>query len=171
MENQHILPMLPYSYDALEPYIDARTMEIHHSKHHQGYVDKLNAAIERYPELREKGIEQILFDLSSIPEDIRTAVRNNGGGHFSHSLYWTVMTPHDEEKKMSGELSADPEAIHIQKELEAALGTKVQVERSGQTGKITITFFSPEELHGIVQKLTSTSTETGSPLPESPITI
>ena len=77
----------------------------------------------------------------------------------------------DEEKKMSGELSADPEAIHIQKELEAALGTKVQVERSGQTGKITITFFSPEELHGIVQKLTSTSTETGSPLPESPITI
>lgn len=106
MEHSYTLPAISYSYDALEPYIDARTMEIHHLKHHQGYVDKLNAAIERHPELKERRIEDILSDLASIPEDIRTAVRNNGGGHLSHSMYWTMMTPRDEEKKMSETLSA-----------------------------------------------------------------
>ncbi len=84
------LPKLDYSYDALEPYIDARTMEIHHTKHHQGYVNKLNAAIEKHPEL-EKPVEELLKDLNSIPEDIRTAVRNNGGGHANHSLFWKVL--------------------------------------------------------------------------------
>ncbi len=87
------LPKLPYDYNALEPHIDARTMEIHHTKHHQGYVNNLNAAIEKHPELDGKSVEDLLKDLSSVPEDIRTAVRNNGGGHANHSLFWPVMGP------------------------------------------------------------------------------
>ncbi len=87
------LPVLPYAYDALEPHIDARTMEIHHSKHHQGYVNKVNAALEGYPDLQEKPIEALLADLNAVPEAIRTAVRNSGGGHANHSLYWMVMAP------------------------------------------------------------------------------
>jgi len=89
----HTLPELPYSYDALEPYIDARTMEIHHSKHHNGYVNKLNAALEKYPELQDLPVETLLRNINSVPEDIRTAVRNNGGGHANHSLFWTIMGP------------------------------------------------------------------------------
>lgn len=85
------LPELPYSYDALEPYIDAKTMEIHHTKHHQGYVNNLNAALEGKDELLSKTLEELLSDLSQVPEEIRTAVRNNGGGHFNHSLFWKVM--------------------------------------------------------------------------------
>lgn len=88
---KHELPKLPYDYSALEPYIDARTMEIHHSKHHQAYVDKLNAALEKYPELQEKSVEDLLKSLNSIPEDIRTAVRNHGGGHYNHSIFWALM--------------------------------------------------------------------------------
>lgn len=87
------LPQLPYPYDALEPHIDAKTMEIHHTKHHQTYVNKTNAALEAHPELKGKSIEEILSDLNAIPEDIRTAVRNNGGGHANHSLFWPVMSP------------------------------------------------------------------------------
>ncbi len=87
------LPALPYAYDALEPYIDARTMEIHHTKHHQGYVNKLNAALEKHPELQGVALEDLLRNIASVPEDIRTAVRNNGGGHANHSLFWTVMSP------------------------------------------------------------------------------
>ncbi|MFN3159514.1 MAG: superoxide dismutase [Rubinisphaera brasiliensis] len=87
------LPSLPYAYDALEPHIDAKTMEIHHSKHHQGYVTKVNAALEGHPELASKSIEDLMSDLSSVPEDIRGAVRNNGGGHANHSLFWTIMSP------------------------------------------------------------------------------
>ncbi len=87
------LPVLPYAYDALEPHIDARTMEIHHSKHHQGYVNKVNAALEGYPDLQSKPVEALLADLSAVPEAIRTAVRNSGGGHANHSLYWMVMAP------------------------------------------------------------------------------
>lgn len=87
------LPKLPYEFNALEPHIDARTMEIHYTKHHQGYVNKLNAAIENHPDLGNKTIEELLKDLSSVPEDIRTAVRNNGGGHANHSLFWPVMGP------------------------------------------------------------------------------
>lgn len=90
---KHELPQLPYSYDALEPYIDARTMEIHHSKHHQAYVDKLNMALEKYPDLWEKPVEELLRNLDGVPEDIRTAVRNNGGGHYNHSLFWRWMAP------------------------------------------------------------------------------
>jgi superoxide dismutase, Fe-Mn family len=88
---KHELPRLPYAYDALAPHIDSQTMEIHHGKHHQGYVDKLNTALENYPELQEKTIEDLMINLSQIPADIKTAVRNNGGGHLNHSLFWTVM--------------------------------------------------------------------------------
>ncbi len=87
------LPSLPYGYDALEPHIDTRTMEIHHTKHHQTYVDKLNVAVEKYPELAEKNVEELVGDLDAIPEDIRTAVRNHGGGHANHSLFWLMMSP------------------------------------------------------------------------------
>lgn len=89
----HTLPALPYSYNALEPYIDAQTMEIHYTKHHSAYVDKLNATLEKHPEISQKPPEELLSDLQSVPEDIRAAVRNHGGGHYNHSLFWTVMTP------------------------------------------------------------------------------
>jgi len=90
----HELPKLPYSYDALEPHIDARTMEIHHTKHHQAYVNNLNAALEKYPNLQNKSVEELIKDLNAIPEDIRTAVRNNGGGHLNHSMFWPMMSSH-----------------------------------------------------------------------------
>ena len=89
----HTLPELPYAANALEPHVDARTMEIHHGKHHATYVKNLNAALEKHPELESKSIEELLSDISSLPEDIRTAVRNNGGGHYNHSLFWQVMGP------------------------------------------------------------------------------
>lgn len=87
------LPKLSYTYDALEPHIDARTMEIHHTKHHQTYIDKLNAALEKYPQLQEKTAEELISDLNAIPEDIRTAVKNHGGGHANHSLFWMILGP------------------------------------------------------------------------------
>jgi Fe-Mn family superoxide dismutase len=87
------LPPLPYAFDALEPYIDARTMEIHHDKHHGAYVNNLNAALEKHPELSGKSIEDLVREPGSLPEDIRTAVRNNGGGHYNHSIFWKLMTP------------------------------------------------------------------------------
>jgi Fe-Mn family superoxide dismutase len=89
----HELGKLPYAYDALEPYMDTKTVELHHDKHHQGYVNKLNAALEKHPRLFEKSLEELLKDLNAIPEDIRTAVRNNGGGHANHLLYWETMGP------------------------------------------------------------------------------
>ncbi|MEK6928543.1 MAG: superoxide dismutase [Nanoarchaeota archaeon] len=88
---KHELPGLSYAYDALEPYIDAKTMEIHHTKHHQAYIDKLNAALEKYPELQKKSAEEILIDINEIPEDIRMAVRNHGGGNLNHSLFWQLL--------------------------------------------------------------------------------
>jgi Fe-Mn family superoxide dismutase len=88
-----VLPSLPYAYGDLEPSIDAMTMEIHHSKHHNAYVGNLNAALEKHPELAGKSLEELVSDLAGVPEDIRGAVRNNGGGHFNHSLFWTVMAP------------------------------------------------------------------------------
>ena len=87
------LPSLPYAFDALEPYIDAMTMEIHHDKHHNAYVTNLNAALEKHPELTGKSLEELVTKIDRVPEDIRTAVRNNGGGHFNHSLFWQVMSP------------------------------------------------------------------------------
>lgn len=85
------LPKLSYGYGSLEPYIDAKTMEIHYTKHHQAYVDKLNAALEKYPNLQKKKVEDLLKDINSIPEEIRTAVKNHGGGHFNHSLFWELL--------------------------------------------------------------------------------
>lgn len=87
------VPALQYDYDALEGVISAEIMELHHDKHHQAYVDKLNAAIEKYPELQSKSVEALLRELDTIPEDIRTAVRNNGGGHYNHCLFWLWMSP------------------------------------------------------------------------------
>lgn len=86
------LPELPYAYDALEPHIDKETMEIHHSKHHNTYVTKLNDAVKG-TDLESKDIEEVIKDLNSVPEDIKTAVRNNGGGHYNHSLFWQMLTP------------------------------------------------------------------------------
>jgi Fe-Mn family superoxide dismutase len=87
------LPNLPYAYDALEPHIDAQTMQIHHGKHHQAYVNNLNAAIEKAPELADKSLDELMRGINSVPEAVRTAVRNNGGGHWNHSLFWQVMGP------------------------------------------------------------------------------
>jgi superoxide dismutase, Fe-Mn family len=87
------VPALPYAYEALEPYIDAQTMHLHHDKHHQAYVDNFNAALEKAPELKSKNPEDILRDLASVPEAIRTAVRNHGGGHVNHSMFWAIMGP------------------------------------------------------------------------------
>ncbi len=87
------VPALPYDYNALEPYIDEETMHLHHDKHHAAYVNNLNAALEKYPQLQSKSAEDLLKDLNSVPEDIRTAVRNNGGGHVNHSMFWQIMGP------------------------------------------------------------------------------
>jgi Fe-Mn family superoxide dismutase len=87
------VPPLPYAYNALEPHIDEQTMHLHHDKHHQAYVTNLNAAIEKHPELGNKSAEDLLRNLSSVPEDIRTAVRNNGGGYVNHSMFWQIMGP------------------------------------------------------------------------------
>jgi len=89
----HQLPSLPYAFDALEPHIDAQTMQIHHGKHHQAYINNLNAALEAHPDLQAKSVEDLIKDLNALPEAIRTAVRNNGGGHANHSLFWTLMAP------------------------------------------------------------------------------
>jgi Fe-Mn family superoxide dismutase len=89
----HTLPPLPYDFAALEPHIDAQTMQIHHGKHHQTYVNNLNAALEKAPELQGKSIDELMRSIDSVPEAVRTAVRNNGGGHWNHSLFWRVMAP------------------------------------------------------------------------------
>jgi Fe-Mn family superoxide dismutase len=88
----HEVPALPYSFDALEPHIDARTMEIHHDKHHAAYVSNLNKALEGHADLQKKRVEDLLRDIKKVPEDIRTAVQNNGGGHANHTLFWTIMS-------------------------------------------------------------------------------
>jgi superoxide dismutase, Fe-Mn family len=89
----HTLPPLPYAPDALEPHIDAQTMQIHHGKHHNAYVTNLNAALEKAPELQDRPLEQLLADLNAAPEAVRTAIRNNGGGHWNHTQFWTWMAP------------------------------------------------------------------------------
>jgi Fe-Mn family superoxide dismutase len=89
----HSLPALPYPTDALEPHIDKMTMEIHHGKHHQAYVTNLNAALDKHPELHAKSVEDLLRSINTVPEDIRTAVRNNGGGHANHSMFWKLLSP------------------------------------------------------------------------------
>jgi len=101
------LPALPYAYDALEPFIDAKTMEIHHGKHHAAYVTNLNAALEKHPELKAESMDdlvELLKDLNKVPEDIRGAVRNNGGGHFNHAFFWPLLKKNDGAKP-SGKLA------------------------------------------------------------------
>lgn len=121
------LPSLPYAFDALEPYIDARTMEIHHGKHHAAYVSNLNAALEKAPELSGKSLEELVTNLNSIPEAIRGAVRNNGGGHFNHSMFWQIMAP-NAGGEPQGELGAA---------ITSAFGSfasfKEQFEKAGMT--------------------------------------
>src|SRR5512135_605537 len=107
------LPKLPYAVDALEPYIDAQTMTIHHDKHHQAYVTNLNAALEKHPELAGKSLEALLGDLNAVPEDIRTAVRNHGGGTWNHNMFWMIMGP-----KAGGTPSAE-----LRKALESGFGS------------------------------------------------
>lgn len=100
------LPKLPYSYDALEPHIDAKTMEIHYTKHHQAYVDNLNKALEKHSKLFEKKIEELLENnLAAVPEDIKIAVRNHGGGHANHSLFWELMTPDKKSREFKGRIA------------------------------------------------------------------
>lgn len=104
---KHELPKLPYAYDALEPYIDAKTMEIHYTKHHQTYIDKLNDAIHK-PEgmkFHDMQVEELLKKINSIPESIRTAIRNHGGGHANHSLFWQLMTPNAKNKKFESKVA------------------------------------------------------------------
>ena len=87
------VPPLPYAYEALEPHIDSETMHLHHDKHHQAYVTNLNAALDKHPELGDRSVDDLVRDLASVPEDIRMAVRNNGGGHLNHSMFWQIMKP------------------------------------------------------------------------------
>lgn len=87
------LPPLPYAYEALEPHIDAATMHLHHDKHHQAYVDKLNAAVAGKPDFENKSVEELLQNLAALPDEIKTAVKNNGGGHINHSVFWTILAP------------------------------------------------------------------------------
>lgn len=103
---KHELPQLNYSYDALEPYLDAETMRFHHDEHHRGYVEKLNKALEKYPTLQDKSTEDLLSNLPAIPKEIRTAVRNNGGGHFNHSMLWKILNPNP-QKSPSDELTVE----------------------------------------------------------------
>lgn len=104
------LPKLPYAFDALEPAIDAKTMEIHHDKHHAAYVNNLNAALEGHEDLAKQSIESLIANLDQVPEDIRTAVRNNGGGHYNHSLFWQLLKAPSENNEIPANLKAKIEA-------------------------------------------------------------
>ena len=126
----HELPALPYSNDALEPYIDARTMEIHHDKHHGAYVTNLNNAIKDKPELEAKSIDELIGDLASVPEAIRTVVRNNGGGHWNHSFFWKIMAP-NAGGKPGGALAA---AIDAEFGSFEAFQEKLQAAGAGRFG-------------------------------------
>ena len=100
----HTLPKLPFEYNALEPHIDAKTMEIHHTKHHQAYIDKLNAALEGHTELQGMSVEELLQKIDTVPDMIKDAVKNHGGGHANHSLFWTILAPNG-EKEPTGDLA------------------------------------------------------------------
>jgi len=123
------LPPLPYAFDALEPYIDARTMEIHHHRHHAAYVANLNRALAGYPDLEKASVEDLLRNLNAVPEEVRTAVRNNGGGHFNHSLFWQMLQKDGGEPK-----GALTEAIDSAFGGFAALHDKLSKAAVGQIG-------------------------------------
>jgi superoxide dismutase, Fe-Mn family len=119
------LPKLPYAYNALEPHIDARTMEIHHTKHHQAYVDNVNKAIKGKADLESKSVEDLIRTLNAVPEDIRTAVRNNGGGHANHSFFWKIMGPNaggEPKGKLTDDIKAAFGSFNDFKEKFAAAG-------------------------------------------------
>lgn len=120
------LPALPYAFDALEPHIDARTMEIHHGKHHQTYINNLNAALESHADLQSKSLEDLLKSVSSLPSDIQNAVRNNGGGHANHTLFWEIMAPggnSDISAELSSAINAAFGSMDAFKEAFAKAGT------------------------------------------------
>lgn len=114
-----VVPPLPYDYAALEPYIDAQTMRLHHDKHHQTYVTNLNKAVAKYPDLQRKKVNELVAGVNTLPEDIRTAVRNNGGGHFNHSLFWQMMRPGPNNSLLGLQLPNAPSG-----ELAAAINAK-----------------------------------------------
>ncbi len=116
------LPDLLYAKDALEPYIDAKTMEIHHDRHHQGYVNNLNNALADHPQLQEMPLDKLLADLDAVPESIRTAVRNNGGGHLNHSLFWRMMAPGGGEKDRGAIGAAIDSTFGSQENFQQTLG-------------------------------------------------
>jgi len=131
----HSLPPLPYDAAALEPHIDAQTMQIHYGKHHQTYVNNLNAALEKAPELQGKSLDDLMRSVNSVPEAIRTAVRNNGGGHWNHSLFWQLMAP------ASGEHARGPHAAgasHAPNVGSAAAGTLNEAIRASFTDHVTL---------------------------------
>ncbi len=123
----YTLPDLPYPENALEPYIDAQTMNIHRTKHHQAYINNVNAALEKHPNLANKPVDALLRELASVPEDIRTAVRNNGGGHANHSLFWTIMGP-----KCGGEPGGDL-AEAIKREFGSTASFREQFSKAATT--------------------------------------
>ncbi len=141
------LPSLPYEYGALEPYIDAQTMEIHHTKHHQAYINNLIAALEKHPEFEPTSSASLLIDLPAVPSDIRAAVRNNGGGHFNHSLFWQIMKPNgggepngllaQEIKKIFGSFAEFQELFNAQ--AKAVFGSGWAWLSVGKDGKLVIT--------------------------------
>src|SRR4028118_1400038 len=120
------LPQLPYGYDALEPTIDEQTMHLHHEKHHNTYVTNLNAALEKHPQADPGNVEELIANLDSVPEDIRTAVRNNGGGHSNHSMFWQIMGP-------SGQRGGSPRRAHRR--------ARTRAPRSGGGGRPTHSLF------------------------------
>lgn len=124
------LPPLPYPTNALEPFIDAKTMEIHHTKHHQAYINNANAKLEGHPELASKSAEEIISNLAAVPEDIRTVIRNNAGGHANHTLFWTILAPHTGEEP-SGELA---EAINSTFGSLATFKEKLSAAAAGRFG-------------------------------------
>ena len=129
MPHPFALPEVGYPYDALEPHIDARTMEIHHSKHHAAYTTNLNKALESHPNLQKKSVEELVTDLNAVPEAIRNAVRNNGGGYLNHALFWDVMTPGGATEP-SGALADAMEELGSFDEFK----TKLQTAAVGQFG-------------------------------------
>jgi superoxide dismutase, Fe-Mn family len=144
---KHELPKLPYGYDALEPHIDAKTMEIHHTKHHQAYVDKLNAALEKYPDLQGRPLEDLLRDLPNLKVDDadRMAIRNHGGGHFNHSFFWKELDPSNQKDELlSKEIASAFGSIDEFKKQFTESATKLfgsgwtWLVRNGQTSKLEI---------------------------------
>lgn len=129
------LPELPYDYAALEPHVDVQTMQIHHDKHHAAYVEKLNAALAQHPELLEMNVESLLRDIETLPADIKTAVRNHGGGHANHSLFWLIMSPEGGDSTLSGStLASIQETFGSLEELKATFkDTALSLFGSGWT--------------------------------------